>query len=303
MTGLLSDANTQAKIYWVLGSVSLVTAVTALLLPAQCAGIMFGAAPDHVVQSIIRAAAATLLTTTIVKFTLKEASLRGQLYMDTFQRLNIGLMVQSLTSLVVLAQAVSLRNAILTGFILLECGSGLFVSSRIYSLNKGGVPFPSPSKTLSAAISVLMPRNLPATVYSLLTLTLAGMAALCLVTYPGQQMRLYEGLMGPMTVFMMRIVGGGLLMMTLVAYSLKDGADRQKLNALTFRWLNLGLACSILACFVFMTLDLQAGLLAGNLKSAAMLTAQASAFMWTSYMYIAGTSKSKGTPMATSGTP
>jgi len=48
-------------------------------------------------------------------------------------------------------------------------------------------------------------------------------------------MRLYEGLMGPMTVFMMRIVGGGLLMMTLVAYSLKDGADRQKLGALTFR--------------------------------------------------------------------
>jgi hypothetical protein len=52
------------------------------------------------------------------------------------------------------------------------------VSSRIYSLSKGGVPFPSPSKTLSAAISVLMPRNLPATVYSLLTIVLAGMAAL-----------------------------------------------------------------------------------------------------------------------------
>lgn len=69
------------------------------------------------------------------------------------------------------------------------------------------------------------------------------------------------------------------------------------------RWLNLGLACSILACFVFMTLDLQAGLLAGNLKSAAMLTAQAAAFMWTSYMYIAGTSKPKGTATATSGTP
>jgi hypothetical protein len=71
MTGVLSDASTQATTYWVLGGMSLMTAVTALLLPAQCAGFMFGAAPDRVVQSIIRAAAATLLTTTVVKFTLK----------------------------------------------------------------------------------------------------------------------------------------------------------------------------------------------------------------------------------------
>jgi hypothetical protein len=40
--------------------------------------------------------------------------------MDTFQRLNIGLMVQSLISLVVLAQAVSLRNAVLTGGVMAE---------------------------------------------------------------------------------------------------------------------------------------------------------------------------------------
>jgi len=50
----------------------------------------------------------------------QEASVRGQLYMDTFQRLNIGLMVQSLISLVVLAQAVSLRNAVLTGGVMAE---------------------------------------------------------------------------------------------------------------------------------------------------------------------------------------
>jgi len=54
---------------------------------------------------------------------------------------------------------------------------------------------------------------------------------------------------------------------------------------------------------VFMTLDLQAGLLAGNVKTAAMLAAQALAFMWTSYMYIAGTSKPKGPANAASGAP
>jgi hypothetical protein len=46
---------------------------------------------------------------------LQEASVRGQLYMDTFQRLNLGLLLQSSTCLVVLAQAISLRNPLLTG--------------------------------------------------------------------------------------------------------------------------------------------------------------------------------------------
>jgi hypothetical protein len=40
---------------------------------------------------------------------------RGQLYMDTFRRLNLGLMLQSGATLVVAAQAVSLRNPLLTG--------------------------------------------------------------------------------------------------------------------------------------------------------------------------------------------
>lgn len=52
---------------------------------------------------------------------------------------------------------------------------------------------------------------------------------------------------GPMTVFAERSAGAGLMLMTLVAYSLKDGADRGKLGATTFRWLNLGLAGSLLS--------------------------------------------------------
>lgn len=52
---------------------------------------------------------------------------------------------------------------------------------------------------------------------------------------------------GPMTVFAERCAGAGLMLMTIVAYSLKDGADREKLGATTFRWLNLGLAGSLLS--------------------------------------------------------
>lgn len=45
----------------------------------------------------------------------QEASVRGQLYMDTFRRLNLGLVLQTGVTLVVAAQAVSLRNPLLTG--------------------------------------------------------------------------------------------------------------------------------------------------------------------------------------------
>lgn len=59
-------------------------------------------------------------------------------------------------------------------------------------------------KTLYGAISVLMPRNGPATMYSLLTVVFAGMAMMSLGASPGREMVVYGGFSGPMTVFMHR---------------------------------------------------------------------------------------------------
>jgi Na+/proline symporter len=71
MTGFLSDPNTQSKAYWTLGSAAVATAAAAMLLPGFFAGLMFGAATDPVVDSIARAAGATLITSATVKYTLK----------------------------------------------------------------------------------------------------------------------------------------------------------------------------------------------------------------------------------------
>jgi hypothetical protein len=164
----------------------------------------------------------------------------------------------------------------------------------MYALTKppgSGLPLPSPTRTLSAAVGVLMPRNAHAAAYSALTLACAWLAWSAGGAAPGAPMRLYEGLhgervvstrcacgvrtappvhgngcldssvhaqqcaessallqshaparrrralhlAGPMTVFAQRAAGAGLVMMALVAYSLKDGADRQRLGATTFR--------------------------------------------------------------------
>jgi hypothetical protein len=112
---------------------------------------------------------------------------------------------------------------------------GFAVSARVYSLSKGGVPLPSLKHTLADATSTLMPQNLFAMGYSLLTVALAGMSAVCLAATPGGNLVLYDGLMGPMTVFMKRVAGAGMVLMTLQAFSLKDAADRGKLGSLTFR--------------------------------------------------------------------
>jgi hypothetical protein len=45
-------------------------------------------------------------------------------------------------------------------------------------------------------VGVLLPRNLPAAAYSVLTLAFAGMAMMCLSATPGGVMKLYQGFYG-----------------------------------------------------------------------------------------------------------
>lgn len=295
VSGFMSDPDTQAQSYWYLGTAALTTALACLILPGPVASYMLAGAPDAVVKTLVRAAGATLITSAAVKYTLKEASVRGQLYMDTFRRLNLGLVLQTGATLVVAAQAVSLRNPLLTGYMLLVCLPSLLLASRMYTLYKreGGWPLPSPTKTLAAMVGVLLPRNLPAMAYSLLTVASAGMAAMCLSAAPEHTMKLYQGLYGPMTVFAERCAGAGLILMTMVAYSLKDGADRGKLGATTFKWLNLGMAGSLLSMLLYFSHDDQTGLLVHSRKSVAMMAAIIVSFCYTGFMYVNGTSTPK----------
>lgn len=115
------------------------------------------------------------------------------------------------------------------------CGAGFVLSSRVYSLYKGGSPIPSLKHTLTAAISVLVPRNFQAAMYSVFTVITAYTAYETLGSSPGRSMLTLAGYMGPVTVWVRRVTGAGLLLSTLVWYSLKDGADRGKLGATAFR--------------------------------------------------------------------
>lgn len=86
----------------------------------------------------------------------------------------------------------------IAGYMALVCAPGLLLASRMYTLYKkeGSLPLPSLKKTLAAMVGVLLPRNLPAAAYSLLTLAFAGMSAMCLSATPGEVMKFYPGLHG-----------------------------------------------------------------------------------------------------------
>lgn len=289
MSGFLSSCSTQSQSYWTLGTIAAATAVVALAAPSLFASTIFQTSTDAVVDTMVRMTGATLITSAATKYTLKEASAQGDLPQDTFKRLNIALMVQCALSLVVLAQGISVRTPLLVGFLGAICGSGFLLSSRVYSLSKGGIPFPSLKHTFSAMISTLMPTNLAATGYSLLTVALVGMAAMGITAAPGESLPLYNGVMGPVTVFMRRVAGAGMLLMAMVAFSLKEGADKGKLGTTPMRWLNLGMSGSLLAMLLVMTVNLQSGLMLASNKAYIMMAAILTGFTYTGYQYVAGT--------------
>jgi hypothetical protein len=71
MSGFLSDPDTEARAYWLLGCVTAATSAECLLAPAATGGVLLRGATDAVVDAQIRVAGATLLTSTVVALTLK----------------------------------------------------------------------------------------------------------------------------------------------------------------------------------------------------------------------------------------
>jgi hypothetical protein len=69
--GFLSNPTSQAQSYWFLGTAALGTALLLLTMPRQVATIMLNGHPDGVVETLVRAAGASLVSTAAVKYTLK----------------------------------------------------------------------------------------------------------------------------------------------------------------------------------------------------------------------------------------
>ncbi|WIA19308.1 hypothetical protein OEZ85_003941 [Tetradesmus obliquus] len=171
---------------------------------------------------------------------LKEAAAHGRLSSDTYKRLNLGVMYQS----IVFAALAIRERALLTKPSLMCClallGATAFVAGRVYAVSAGGFSLPTIIKSFLGNLrDLIAPKTLVSGFYSLC-------AALALYMFfwqfpsPGTPLFLLDE--GPVAVLLKQARGGGMVLAGIVWYTLKDAADRGRLAASTFRQLNLAMA-------------------------------------------------------------
>lgn len=283
VSGFLSAPGTQSTAYTTLAALAAGTAAFALLAPSQFAGLVFKQPIDAVAETIVRSAGATLLLSASTKYTLREAARRSLTHVDMYQRLNVGLMLQSLLSLVVLAQGFSVRTELLLGFVGTICGVGLAVTSRIFALSNNGSPLPSLTSTFSSMLSVLRPKSHVSAVYSLLTVTFALKAIMLFKSVPAAHLFLFDAPASVHAVFMNRITAAGVALAVVVCFCLKEAADASLLGRNTFKLLNVGLAADSLAMLASFGAAMSSGLVAVNATSLGMLGVQATVAVFALY--------------------
>ncbi len=131
------------------------------------------------------------------------------------------------------------------------CVLGLLINGRTYALQRHSkLPLPDLKATLSGALSVLVPRNFEALVYSVLTVLTALMAGEMMRSKPDANMLMLVGRLGPLCVFARRLAGGALLTATLAFASLKVRGSTCSVVNVILVWGMLGswANCMMLLC-------------------------------------------------------
>jgi multidrug efflux pump subunit AcrB len=96
---------------------------------------------------------------------------------------------------------------------------------------------------------------------------------------PDVPLEMFSGLAGPITTYMARTMGSSLALAAVVAFCLKDAAERHVLHFKTFRLLNAGLAASSAAQATTLLLAVNGGW-AGWDRSWAVLGVLAALAAW-----------------------
>lgn len=241
----LSTASEQIAAYTLLALIYFVLGVAYTAAPGWCLSTALGVTPTPLATALFTLYGSTFAVALGAAVSLKGAAEQAHLASDTYKRLNLGLMYWAVVTVVLQVRSLAITTTpLLIGYAIVG-GLTVAAAARIYALtNTAGFDIRAVARGLVAGVSdCLRPRNMAATLYAVIAIdSLVSFAAL--FAAPGMQL-LGVASLTPLEDYLKRKLATGFVLTGVVAYVLKDGADRDRLSASTFRILNVALATTL----------------------------------------------------------
>lgn len=240
-----SSNTSKSKLYTFLLALHSVMAATLTFLPDKAIEVSLQVAATPLTAALTGLVAAQCWLTAACLLALKDAAAHDRLQSDTYKRLNLALLYWS-----VLVIATQLRHQValtpaITGTWVMLAGLTAITAATTYASSQGGFSISVIARSLVENVKASFQ---PATAMSIPYSAICGLALLAFFQlFVVRELPYLQMDPGGLGRYLVQLEGAGMLVIGVVAYTLKDASDRGRLGAPTFRLLNMGLA---LACVV-----------------------------------------------------
>ncbi|GIM12982.1 hypothetical protein Vretimale_16190 [Volvox reticuliferus] len=230
--------------YPILTYATFVSAAAAILAPNAVGMFVFrNTALTTVHKMMIMCAGAAIIPSIFAKRQIKRAADSGILASPTYKQMVSACLLNGVLGLVVLSQAVSLRNPLLAASVGgITALATLTASYTLMKIRESGQLAPSASGMLGGLMSLLTPTNVTAAAYSIATVALAVVGVMMFTADPSTPSMLFIMPKDPVQVFCSRIIGGATLANSVLLFTVKQAADDGRQGSPTFRNINAGIA-------------------------------------------------------------
>ncbi|GLI59690.1 hypothetical protein VaNZ11_001634 [Volvox africanus] len=223
---------------------TLASAAAAILAPNAVGIFLFrNAALTAVHKMMIMCAGAALIPSVFAKRQIKRAADSGILASPTYKQMVSACLLNGVLSLVVLSQAVSLRNPLLAASVGgITALATLTASYTLMKVRESGQLAPSAGGLLGGLMSLITPSNVTAAAYSVSTIALSVVGVMMFTADPATPSMLFILPKDAVHVFCSRIIGGATLANAVLLFTVKQAADDGRQGSPAFRNINAGIA-------------------------------------------------------------
>ncbi|PNW70678.1 hypothetical protein CHLRE_17g730000v5 [Chlamydomonas reinhardtii] len=229
-----------STLYPALQYATIAAAAAAIIAPGPTGSALFrGAAMTPTNRALLVWAAAALIPSIISKRQIKKAADLGILGSPAFKQLVSGCLLSGVLSLVVLTQAISLRNPILTCTVGTLAGvATLTTAYTLVKIRESGQLLPSARGLLAGTLDLLTPRTATAAGYSLLSAATAVAGVALFTSDPSAACPVFYQTKDAIHVFGSRIAGALTLGAAVSLFTIKHAADDGRQGSPMYKQLN-----------------------------------------------------------------